>query len=61
MGQCPFCDKNCVYFDIKLDAEIPIWMQFRFDGFDLSATMLTILNVESLDLSYSGAFGDISD
>ena len=32
--------KKCVNFGIKLDAEISIWMQSRFDGFDFSATLL---------------------
>ena len=36
-----FCDKNCVNFGIKLDAEISIWMQSGFDGFDFSATLMT--------------------
>ena len=39
MRQCSFCDKNCINFGIKLDAEISIWMQSRFDGFDFSATL----------------------
>ena len=37
--QYPFCNKNCVNFGIKLDADISIWMQFRLDGFDFSATL----------------------
>ena len=41
MRQYPFCDKDCVNFCIKLDAEISIWMQSRFDGFDFSATLVT--------------------
>ena len=39
MRHCPFCDKKCVNFGIKLDAEISIWMQSGFDGFDFSATL----------------------
>ena len=39
MRQYPFCDKACVNFGIKLDAEISIWMPSRFDGFDFSATL----------------------
>ena len=35
-----FCDKKCVNFGIKLDAEISNWMQSGFDGFDFSATLL---------------------
>ena len=27
--------------DIQLNAEISIWMQSRFDGFDFSATLVT--------------------
>ena len=41
MQQSPFCNKNCVNFGIKLDADISIWMQSGFDGFDFSATLLT--------------------
>ena len=33
-------DKKCVNFCINLDAEISIWMQSGFDGFDFSATLL---------------------
>ena len=40
MRHCPFCDKKCVNFGIKLDAEISIWMQSRFDGFGFSATLM---------------------
>ena len=32
--------KNYVNFGIKLDAEISIWMQSRFDGFYFSATLI---------------------
>ena len=39
MRQYPFCNKNCVNFGIKLDAEISIWMQSEFYGFDISATL----------------------
>ena len=37
MQQYSFCDKNCANFGIKLDAEISIWMQSKFDGFVFSA------------------------
>ena len=40
MRHCPFCDKKCVNFGIKLDAEISIWMQSGYDGYDFSATLL---------------------
>ena len=40
MRQYPFCDKTCVNFGIKLDADNSIWMQSRFDGFDISDTLL---------------------
>ena len=30
--QYPFCYKNCVNIDIKLDAEIKIWIQSGYDG-----------------------------
>ena len=39
MQQYKFCDKNCVKFCIKLDAEISIWMQSRYDEYDFSATL----------------------
>ena len=42
MRQYPFCDRTWVNFDIQLNAEISIWMQSRFDGFDFSATLLVI-------------------
>ena len=45
MRHCPFCDKKCVNFGIKLDAEISIWMQSGFDGFDFSATLLLCVTV----------------
>ena len=32
-------NKNRANFRIKLDAEISVWMQSRFDGFDFSATL----------------------
>ena len=41
MRQYPFCDRTWVNFDIQLNAEISIWMQSRFDGFDFSATLVT--------------------
>ena len=37
-----FNKKKCVSFTIKLTAEISIWMQSRFDGFDFSATLTLI-------------------
>ena len=40
MQHCPFCNKKCVNFTIKLDAEISIWMQSGYEGYDLSATLL---------------------
>ena len=39
MRQYQFCNKKCVNFGITFYAEIPIWMQSRFDGFDFSATL----------------------
>ena len=39
MVQYSFGNKNCVYFGIKLDAKILIWMQSRFEGFDFSASL----------------------
>ena len=43
MRQYPFCDRTWVNFDIQLNAEISIWMQSRFDGFDFSATLFFYL------------------
>ena len=40
MRQYPFCNKKIINFGSKLDAEISIWIQYRFDGLDLSATLL---------------------
>ena len=40
-----FCDKKCVNFDIKLDAEISNWMQSGFDGFDFYATLAVSLYI----------------
>ena len=34
-----FATKKCVNFGIKLDAEISIWMQSGYDGYDFSATL----------------------
>ena len=34
-----FATKKYVYFGIKLDAEISIWMQSGYDGYDFSATL----------------------
>ena len=35
-----FCDKKCIHFGINLDAEISIWMQSGFYGFDFYATLV---------------------
>ena len=43
MHHCLFCDKKCINFGIKLDAEILIWMQSGFDGFDFSATLALMI------------------
>ena len=40
MQQYSFCDETAEVFGIKLDADISIWMQSRFDGFDFSATLV---------------------
>ena len=41
MQQYQICNKTCVNYDIKLDANILIRMQSRNDGFDFSATLVT--------------------
>ena len=49
MRQFPFCNKkNYVNFGIKLDADISIWMQSRFEGFDFSATLPAAATNQSL-------------
>ena len=39
MQHCQFDNKKCLNFGNKLDAEIFIWMQSGFDGFDFAATL----------------------
>ena len=42
MRQYPFCIKKNVHFGTILDADMSIWMQPRFDGFDFFVTQLRI-------------------
>ena len=51
LRQYSFCNKNCVNFGIKLNADISIWMQSRFDGFDFSATLAS-MPTESLNKNF---------
>ena len=39
------CDENSVNFSIELGAEISIWMQSRFDGFDFCDTLAIYLKL----------------
>ena len=43
----PFAKKNYNNFGFNLDAEMLIWMQSRFDGFDFFATLITSIHPRS--------------
>ena len=51
MQQYLVCNKNCINFGIKLDADISIWMQSIFKGFDFSATLRTHPEMLTLGLT----------